>query len=116
MHAFYLHVDIATRTVTQVRGRLTAEQLKQGRVQHYPHGVTLHFARGLYLVGEPEGYEDGSTLYREYRSLVSAHRAATVISSGLPGVKQRRAEREAERHGVAPYTDAERLRDAWGCK
>lgn len=109
MRYFYLH----PATFAPVPGRLSADQLRQGRVQHYPHGVTLHFAAGKYLVGVPLGYEDGSTLYHERRSLVSAHRCATTISACLPGQMERRAEREAERHGVAPYTDAERLRDAW---
>lgn len=111
---FYLHVTETTVTILQ--GRLTAEQLRQGRIQHYANGVTLHYTQGKYLVAEPQGYDDGSTLYREHRSLARAHRHATILASTLPGVWKRRAEQEAdraERHGVTPYTDAQRLKDAW---
>lgn len=103
---FYLHVTETTVTILQ--GRLTAEQLRQGRIQHYANGVTLHYAQGKYLVAEPQSYDDGSTLYREHRSLVRAHQHATTLASLLP-----RQRPEAPLHGVAPYTDAQRLKDAW---
>lgn len=108
MQAFYLHV--AGGTFALVPGRLTAEQLKAGRIQHYPNGVTLHYADGRYLVAEPQGYDDGSTLYRAHRALARAHQHATILATLLPRATQQEAEAP---HGVAPYTDAQRLKDAW---
>lgn len=106
---FYLHVT--ETTVTIVQGRLTAEQLRHGRIQHYANGVTLYYTQGRYLVAEPQGYDDGSTLYKPHRSLARAHQHATTLASLLPRTKA-----EAPAHGVAPYTDAQLLKDAWDAR
>lgn len=113
---FYLHVT--TTGFIIVQGRLTASQLKAGRVQHYPNGVTVHYAKGLYLVCNPEMYEaeDGTGLeagYAKRRTAASAHRCATTISN-TRGYQARASAKEARVHGVAPYTPAQRLADAWG--
>lgn len=112
MRTFYLHVTETTFAL--VPGRLTADQLRQGRIQHYENGVTLHHAQGKYLVAEPQGYGDGSTLYYENRSLAAAHHRASSLSRRLPFRTGPRP--EVPLHGVAPYTDAQRLRDAWDAR